>query len=487
MKRPFIHEDFLLETEQSRTLYHSFASRLPIIDYHNHLSPRDVAENRRYENLTEIWLAGDHYKWRAMRACGVDERFITGNATDLEKFSAWAATVPKTLRNPLYHWTHLELLRVFGIGDVLLGPETARDVWEKCNELLATPGCTAQGILQRMNVEILCTTEDPVDDLRFHAAMAASGAGTPEMLPTFRPDRVLAIDDPEGYPGYLRSLGEASGVDIGSWDELLAALRKRHDYFHERGCRLSDHGHETAFAGDYTVQDASSALRLLMRGEAPDPRQAAAFRAALAYELAVMDWEKGWVQQFHLGALRATNTRMRRLLGSDAGFDTIGDVSLGSTLARFLDRLDEHDRLAKTVLYNLNPRDNELLAAMIGNFQSGPAAGKMQFGPAWWFLDQIDGMTRQIEALSAMGLLSQFVGMLTDSRSILSFPRHEYFRRLLCHILGTDMRRGLIPDDIDLVGGMVRDICYNNARRYFAFPRMRGTRPVAAGSHAGTS
>ena len=482
MKRQFLHDDFLLETAEARSLYHSFAAQLPIIDYHNHLQPKDIAEDRRYANMAEIWLAGDHYKWRAMRAAGVDERYITGNASDWEKFSAWAATVPKTLRNPLYHWTHMELHRPFGIGDLLLGPDTARDVWEKCNELLGTPEFTAQGILRAMNVEIICTTDDPADDLRYHEMLASSGEGTPEMLPTFRPDRVLAIDDPPAFLRYLRTLGAAAGVDIRAWEDLLAALRKRHEYFHAHGCRLSDHGHETVFAADFTAQEAAAAFRTLLHGKSPEPARALSFRSALAVELALMDWEKGWAQMFHLGALRGANTRMGRLLGSDAGFDAIGDAPLGGALARFLDRLDEHDRLAKTVLFNLNPRDNELLAAMIGSFQSGPAPGKMQFGPAWWFLDQLDGMTRQIEALSAMGLLSQFVGMLTDSRSILSFPRHEYFRRLLCNILGADMHRGLIPDDMDLVGAMVRDISYHNARRYFAFPATRGKRHHAAAS-----
>jgi len=481
-----MHEDFLLETEQAMRLYHSFASRLPIIDYHNHLSPKDIAENRQYRDLAEVWLAGDHYKWRAMRACGVDERYITGGASAWEKFNAWAATVPKTLRNPLYHWTHLELLRPFGIGDVLLGPDTARGVWERCNELLATPAFTAQGILRSMNVEIICTTDDPVDDLRYHAVCAASGEGVPEMLPTFRPDRIMAIDDPSAFQSYVRTLGEASGTEIRSYDDLLAALRKRHEYFHERGCRLSDHGHETMFAAEFTAAEASSAFQTLMRGETPGAAQGLAFRSALSYELAVMDWEKGWVQMFHLGALRGTNARMGRLLGSDAGYDAIGDAPQGRALAHFLDRLDEKDRLAKTVLFNLNPRDNEMLAAMIGSFQSGPAPGKMQLGPAWWFLDQIDGMSRQIEALSAIGLLSQFVGMLTDSRSILSFPRHEYFRRLLCNILGSDMQRGLIPDEIELVGAMVRDISYHNARRYFAFPGVRGKR-LHEGSSPGTT
>lgn len=470
MNKPFIHADFLLETRQARDLYHSFAEPLPIIDYHCHLSPADIADDRRFENLTRIWLEGDHYKWRAMRACGVDERFITGGASDWEKFEKWAETVPQTLRNPLYHWTHLELKRLFGIEDRLLGPETAGGIWEECSAKLATPGFTARGLLRRMNVEVVCTTDDPVDDLRYHQKIRNEADVGFRVYPAFRPDKVLAAERPDFFRTYIGRLSEAADTDIKSFSGLLTALRKRHDFFHAQGGRLSDHGLETVFVEDYTEAAIRAALDKLMAGKSLDPRTVAQFKSAMLYEFAVMDWEKGWVQQFHLGALRNTNSRMMKAVGPDAGFDSIGDFEVGRPLALFLDRLDAEGKLAKTILYNLNPRDSDMVAAMAGNFQDGSAAGKMQYGPAWWFLDQLDGMTRQIETLSNMGLLSRFVGMTTDSRSFLSYPRHDYFRRLLCDILGRDMERGRLPEDMDLVGGMVKDICYFNAKRYFRFP-----------------
>jgi glucuronate isomerase len=470
MNKPFIHPDFLLETRQARDLYHAYAEFLPIIDYHCHLSPADIADDRRFDNLTQIWLAGDHYKWRAMRACGVDERFITGGAPDREKFEKWAETVPQTLRNPLYHWTHLELKRLFGIDDRLLGPATADDIWEECKAKLATPEFTARGLLRRMNVEVVCTTDDPADDLRPHQKLRSEADVGFKVYPAFRPDKALAAERPDLFRATVARLSEAADTDIRSFPDFLAALRKRHDFFHSMGGRLSDHGLETFFVEDYTESGIRSAFDKLMAGKALAPPVILQFKSALLYEFAVMDWEKGWVQQFHLGALRNANSRMMKAVGPDAGFDSIGDFEIGLPLARFLDRLDAENKLAKTILYNLNPRDSEMMAAMAGNFQDGTTEGKMQYGPAWWFLDQLDGMTRQIEVLSNMGLLSRFVGMTTDSRSFLSYPRHDYFRRLLCDILGRDMERGRLPDDTDLVGEMVKDICYFNAKRYFRFP-----------------
>lgn len=479
MPTPFIHDDFLLETAAARELYHCYAESLPIIDYHCHLSPKDIAENRQFKNLTETWLNGDHYKWRAMRTCGVDERFITGNASDWEKFEKWAETVPKTLRNPLYHWTHMELKKPFGITDRLLNPATARSIWDECNAKLATPQFTTRGILTQMNVEVVCTTDDPVDSLDFHRLLHADESFGVKVFPAFRPDRAMAVEQPRAFMHYVSELGEAADMEIRSFTDFLVALRKRHDYFHVNGCRVSDHGLETVYAEPYSDAEINKIFSKLLQLNALDDAETAKFKSAMLYEFAIMDWEKGWVQQFHLGALRNNNTRMLRALGPDTGFDSIGDFEMARPLARFLDRLDTENKLTKTILYNLNPRDNELFATMIGNFQDGSNPGKIQYGSAWWFLDQIDGMTRQLEALSNMGVLSQFVGMLTDSRSFLSYARHEYFRRLLCNILGDEMERGLLPMDMTLVGTMVRDICYFNATRYFNLPKVQGGEPVA--------
>jgi glucuronate isomerase len=467
----FIHEDFLLDTEQARRLYHDHAEQLPIIDFHCHIPPKEMAENHRFENVARIWLAGDHYKWRAMRAAGVDERFITGDAPDLEKFEKWAETVPRTLGNPLYHWTHLELKRVFGI-DRLLGPATAKNIWDECNAKLATDDFTTQGIVRRMNVEAVCTTDDPVDDLRYHKMLRDAKGFPVRVYPAFRPDKAMAIEDLEAFRRYVGLLSQAADIEVLTYADFIKAIRKRHEYFHAMGCRLSDHGLQTIFAEDYTDAEIRKTFAAVMAGKAVAPYVLLQFKSALLYEFAVMDWEKGWVQQYHLGALRSANSRLLRTLGPDTGFDSIGDFEIARPLAKFLDRLDDENKLAKTVLYNVNPRDNELLVTMAGNFQDGSVSGKIQYGPAWWFLDQMDGMTKQVKALANMGLLSQFIGMTTDSRSFLSYPRHEYFRRLLCRILGGDMKGGLLPDDLDLVGGLVQDICYSNAKRYFGFPRL---------------
>jgi glucuronate isomerase len=466
---PFIHENFLLASEPARRLYHDYAEHLPIIDYHCHLPPDQVARDHRFANLTQIWLEGDHYKWRALRTNGVAERFITGDATDWEKFLKWAETVPRTLRNPLYHWTHLELNRPFGINDRLLGPDTAKSIWEKCNALLATPAFSCRGIMKQMKVEVVCTTDDPADSLEHHHAIAADRAFEIRVLPAWRPDRAMAVENVAAFNTYLDKLGAAAGMEITTFESLMQALHKRHDFFHACGCRLSDHGLETIYAEDYLDREIAGLFSKARQGSALAPAEVVKFKSAMLHELAAMGAEKGWTQQFHLGALRNNNTRLFEKLGADIGCDSIGDFEIARPLSKFLARLDHQGRLAKTILYNLNPRDNEVFASMIGNFQDGTVPGKIQWGSAWWFMDQLDGMTRQIEALSQLGLLGRFVGMLTDSRSFLSYTRHEYFRRLLCNILGNEIERGLIPSDYGLVGGMVQDICYRNARDFFGF------------------
>jgi len=465
----FVTEDFLLQTEAARELYHSFAEGLPILDYHCHLPVRLIAEDHRFQNLTQIWLQGDHYKWRAMRANGVPERYCTGDAPDWEKFLKWAETVPKTLRNPLYHWTHLELKRFFGIGDRLLNPATAKEIWEECNEKLAGPDLSCRGILEKMNVVLVCTTDDPCDDLEHHRALAEDASFTVRVLPAWRPDRAMQVESPKRFNEWADRLSEVSDTDIRDFRSFLDALRRRHALFHERGCRLSDHGLDRPYAEDYTEAEVRKIFDRVRSGREVSGEETAKFKSAMLYEFGLMDHERGWVQQFHIGALRNVNTRMFRAVGPDTGFDTIGDAEVARPLARLLDRLDREDKLARTILYNLNPRDNALMAAMAGCFQDGRTPGKVQFGTAWWFLDQKDGMEEQMKVLSNMGLLSRFVGMTTDSRSFMSFTRHEYFRRVLCNLLGNDLEAGLLPRDMDLVGGMVRDICYDNARRYFGF------------------
>ena len=469
MQETFITDNFLLHNETAVALYHEYARDMPILDYHCHLPPDQIAEDRQFENLTQIWLHGDHYKWRAMRANGVPERFCTGEATDWEKFEQWARTVPRTLRNPLYHWTHLELNRPFGINDRLLCPETARGIWDECNAKLAQPEFSCRGIMRRMNVVLVCTTDDPVDTLEHHAAIRADRSMPVKVLPAFRPDKAMAVESPEQFNAWVDRLAEVSGVDIKDLDSFLDAIRRRHDFFHAAGCRLSDHGLETFYAEEYTESEVQAVFRRIRRGNDLRPEEILKFKSAMLHEFALLDHEKGWTQQFHFGAMRSTNTRMLKMLGPDTGFDSIGDFEVARPLARFLDRLDRDDRLAKTILYNLNPADNDLTATMIGNFQDGSRPGKMQFGSGWWFLDQKDGMEKQLDSLSNQGLLSRFVGMLTDSRSFLSYTRHEYFRRILCNLLGAEIEQGLLPRDIALVGLMVQDICYNNAAEYFGF------------------
>jgi glucuronate isomerase len=462
---PFIHEDFLLETDLARDLYHRFVADLPIIDYHCHLPVAQIAVDHRFRSMTEIWLDGDHYKWRAMRANGVAERFCTGDATDQEKFEAWARTVPATLRNPLYHWTHLELKRPFGVSE-LLSERTAGAIYSHCNELLPRPDFSTQGLLRQFRVAVVCTTDDPADSLEHHHALAQRVDPDTRVVPTWRPDAALAIEDPPAFNAWLDRLGAAAGMSIASFDRFLDALDQRHAAFHEAGCRASDHGLEQFHADDWTDADVAAAFDKLRSGKPVRIDESRRYKAALLHRFALMDHERGWVQQYHLGALRNTNSRMRRILGADSGLDSVGDFDMGRPLARFLDRLDDANQLAKTILYNVNPRDNELFATMIGNFQDGSVPGKMQYGSAWWFLDQKDGMEGQIRALSNMGLFSRFVGMVTDSRSFLSYSRHEYFRRLVCNLLGNDVRSGLLPDDRNLLAGLAQDVSFFNARQY---------------------
>ncbi|MFT6867608.1 MAG: glucuronate isomerase [Cyclobacteriaceae bacterium] len=465
--KEFLNDDFLLETKTAHILYHDYAVKMPIIDYHCHLSPKDIAENRIFNNITEAWLEGDHYKWRAMRANGVDESFVTGSKSPEEKFTKWAETVPFALRNPLYHWTHLELRRYFGINDILNG-KSAKKIFDATSVKLNSEAYSCRGLLKMMKVKVVCTTDDPADDLRFHIQLKEEGFEI-KFLPTFRPDKLYAVDNPDKYMEYLVKLGKASGITITNFDDFMQAIQQRIDFFHEVGGRLSDHGLDQLYDGDYSLEKTTEIFNLVTRGSLLTDIQVKQFQMGLLVELCKMYHAKGWAQQFHLGAIRNNNTRMLRTAGPDTGFDSIGDFSQIKALSWFFDSLDNSDQLAKTIIYNLSPADNDAIATMVGNFNDGSIAGKMQFGSGWWFLDQKIGMEAQMNSLSNMGLLSRFVGMLTDSRSFLSFPRHEYFRRILCNLLGNDVEKGELPADMELLGRMVEDICYNNANEYFDF------------------
>ncbi|HNT92601.1 MAG TPA: glucuronate isomerase [Bacteroidales bacterium] len=467
--KEYINEDFLLQGEAARRLYHEYSEGFPIIDYHCHLSPEAIAADRRFEDLGQLWLEGDHYKWRAMRSNGIDERFITGKDTSFrEKYDRWAETVPMTMRNPLYAWTHLELKRVFGVGR-LLNPGTAAEIWEECTALLQQPEYSARGLMKKFNVEVICTTDDPIDSLEHHKALKNEGFEI-KVLPAWRPDRAMSPENPAKFIEYIGKLEEASGTEIKGFASLIEALRNRHQYFADAGCLLSDHGIEQFHADDYTEKEVGAILQKVLAGTMLSPEEISKFKSAMLYELAVMDAGRGWVQQFHYGAMRNNNSRMFAQLGPDTGYDSIGDFTVAKTLSRFLDRLDSQGKLTKTILYNLNPRDNELIATMTGNFQDGIIPGKIQFGAGWWFLDQETGMINQLNALSLMGLLSRFVGMLTDSRSFISYPRHEYFRRILCNMLGEDIEKGKLPaSEMETIGKMVEMISYYNAKNYFGF------------------
>ena len=466
--KPFMDKDFLLDTPTAQTLYHEEAAPLPIIDFHCHLSPKEIAEDHQFRSITELWLGGDHYKWRALRANGVDERYITGDASDWEKFEKWASTMPYCMRNPLYHWTHLELRTAFGIQDILK-EETARDIYERCNKMLAMPEFSARGLMRKYHVEVVCTTDDPADSLQYHQSIRESGFEI-KVLPTWRPDKALAIEKPQEYLAYIHRLEEASDTQIDSYATLVEALQKRHDFFEKEGCRLSDHGISRFPWSPCSETQADAILKKVLGGQQVSECECEQFSTTLLLELARMDARSGWTQQFHYGPMRNCNTRMFCQLGPDAGYDSIGTQDTSASMARFLDALDSEGMLAQTILYCINPSDNEMLATMIGNFQQGPQAGKIQFGSGWWFNDQLDGMERQMNALSLQGLLSRFVGMLTDSRSFLSYPRHEYFRRCLCRMIGHDVEMGLLPaSEMPFIRKMIRDISYYNAKRYFQF------------------
>jgi len=463
--KDFLDKDFLLQSESAKKLYHIFAEGMPIIDYHCHLPVQQIADDVNFENLTQIWLYGDHYKWRAMRTNGVDESYCTGDKSDYEKFEKWAETVPYTLRNPLYHWTHLELQRYFDVHEIL-NPESAKKIYDECTEKLQTKDFSVRNLLRRMNVKVVCTTDDPTDSLEYHQKIKDDNFEI-KVLPAFRPDKAMNVDHADDFNNYVAKLEAVSGIKITGFNSYLDALKQRHDFFATMGCSLSDHGLEYMYAEDYTNQEIENIFDKIRSGNSLSESENLKFKSAMLHTFAVWDWEKGWVQQYHVGAFRNNNLLQLKLAGPDTGWDSIGDYQQGKPMGKFLGRLNAEDKLTKTILYNLNPTDNEVFATMAGNFNDGSIPGKMQFGSAWWFLDQKDGMTKQLNALSNMGLLSRFIGMITDSRSFLSYPRHEYFRRIVCNLFGEEIENGELPDDIDWTGKIVSDICCNNARNYF--------------------
>lgn len=466
-EKQFITEDFLLYNKTAVSLYHDFAKAQPIIDYHCHLSPKDIAEDRQFENITQIWIEGDHYKWRAMRANGISEKYITGDASDFEKFEKWAETLPYTLRNPLYHWSHLELKRYFGI-DLLLNKDTAKEVFDTCNELLKKPEFSVKKLLKRMNVKVVGTTDDPTDDLQFHQKLRDDQFEI-SVLPSFRPDKATEIEKGQLFVNWVQKLESAVGFSIKEYSDFIKAIASRHDFFHEMGCRISDHGHIKFYASTYTESEIETIFKKGLDVSELSTIEIEKFKSAVLFEIALMNHKRSWAQQFHVGAIRNNNSKMMQLLGPDQGFDSIGDLNMADNMSGFFDKLNSVNGLAKTIVYNLNPGDNEVFASMAANFNDDLIPGKMQYGAAWWFLDQKDGMEKQLNVLSNFGLLSRFVGMVTDSRSFLSFPRHEYFRRILCNILGNEVENGQLPNDINLIGELVKNICSNNAERYFNF------------------
>lgn len=460
----FINADFLLSTKTARKLYHEYAAEMPIIDYHNHLIPHMICDDHQFDNITQAWLYGDHYKWRAMRTLGIDESYITGNKSDKEKFDAWAKTVPYTVRNPLYHWTHLELKRYFGV-DELLNPNSSDRIYDACKTIISEKTHSVNGLLKMMNVEVVCTTDDPTDNLEFHI-INAKKSNTLKMFPSFRPDKFILIEK-ETFLPWIEKLGEICNTEVSDFKTLLALLKNRAMFFDSLGCRASDQGLEYLSYEEYSQDEIENIFNKRLNFINLTKQETEKFKTAIMYELSLIYYELGWVQQFHLGALRNNNIRAMKTMGPDTGWDSIGDWLQANTLAAFLGKLDEENKLTKTIIYNLNPRDNELIATMIGNFNDGSIKGKVQFGSGWWFLDQKDGMTKQINTLSNMGLLSTFIGMVTDSRSFLSFPRHEYFRRTLCNIFGSDIERGELPLDLPWIGKIIQDISYNNVKEYF--------------------
>ena len=466
--KPFIHEDFLLQSETAKHLYHNFAKSLPIIDYHCHLDPKMVAEDHQFSSITELWLGGDHYKWRALRANGVAEKYITGDASDWEKFEKWAETIPYAMRNPLYHWTHLELKTCFGI-DKVLNPDTAKEIFDECNAKLQLPEYSAKNLMRRYKVEVVCTTDDPIDSLEYHKQIKESGFEI-KVLPTWRPDKAMAVESAAAFKTYIDTLSNVSGIKINSFKEIIDALLVRHKYFEELGCRLSDHGMEEFYAEDYTEAEIEAIFSKVYGGTELNEAEIKKFKSAMLVEFGKMDADTGWTQQFHYGVIRNNNTKMFKAIGPDTGFDSISQVITAKNMVKYFDTLNSMDKLTKTIVYNLNPSDNTMLATMIGNFQDGSVPGKMQFGAGWWFLDQKDGMEQQMNALSLQGLLSRFVGMLTDSRSFVSYARHEYFRRIMCNLIATDVEKGEIPaSEMSRIEQMVADISYYNAKNYFNF------------------
>lgn len=466
MSQTFINDNFLLENKYAEELYHNYSKNQPIIDYHNHLNPQFIAEDKIFENITQVWINGDHYKWRAMRTLGINEQFVTGNGSDKDKFLNWGKTVPYTMRNPLYHWTHLELARYFDIYD-LLNEKSAEKIYIETSEKINSQAYSTQNLLKKVNAELVCTTEDPIDSLEFHQKFANNLTGI-KMSTAFRPDKAILIAN-DGYNAYLDTLGDVSGIAINTYADLQSALRKRIEFFNANGCKLSDHGLNQIDFENFTESEINAIFKKKRENGELSPEEVLKFHSAILVFLSETYHEFGWVQQFHLGALRNNNARMHRILGPDTGWDSIGDYPQAQKLSAFLNALDSKDKLTKTIIYNLNPADNEVMATMIGNFNDGSVRGKVQFGSGWWFLDQKDGMTKQLNALSNMGLISCFVGMLTDSRSFLSFPRHEYFRRILCNLLGDEIKRGELPNDMEWIGKLVSDISYNNAKEYFKF------------------
>lgn len=465
--KSFMDQDFLLKTKTAQILYHEYAKGMPLIDYHCHLSPQQIADDINFNNLTQAWLYGDHYKWRAMRANGVPEDYCTGQKSDTEKFKYWAATVPFTMRNPLYHWTHLELQRYFGIKDIL-NSASANSIYEQATEQLVVTDYSTKNLIRKMNVKVICTTDDPIDSLEHHKKIVASGFEV-KVIPAFRPDKAMEVSNSEDFIAYVKKLEAVTNLSISSFEDFLFALQNRHDFFATMGCSVSDHGLEEIYAEDFTGNEVEAIFNKIYGGKFLNEMEQRKFKSCMLLHFAEWDWEKGWIQQYHLGALRNNNSRMMRSLGADTGWDSIGDFSQAKALAKFLNKLDVEDKLAKTILYNLNPADNELMATMIGNFNDGSVAGKVQFGSAWWFLDQKDGIERQLNALSNMGLVSRFVGMLTDSRSFLSYPRHEYFRRIVCNMFGEEIENGELPNDLPWVGKIIQDISCNNATSYFGW------------------
>ena len=466
--KPFIHNDFLLQSETAKHLYHGFAKNLPIIDYHCHLDPKMIADDHQFSSITELWLGGDHYKWRALRANGVEERYITGSASDWEKFQKWAETIPYTMRNPLYHWTHLELKSCFSI-DKVLNPDTAKKIFDECNEKLRSKEFSARNLMRHYNVETVCTTDDPIDSLEYHKQICESGFEV-KVLPTWRPDRAMAVEQPLVFREYIDKLSSVSGITINSFETIIQALLVRHKYFEQHGCRLSDHGLEEFYAEDYTDSEIETIFQKVYNGGELSELEIRKFKSAMLIEFGKMDADTGWAQQFHYGVIRNNNSKMFKLIGADTGYDSITQVMTAKSMARYFDKLCSMDKLTKSIIYNLNPSDNAMVATMIGNFQDGSVPGKIQFGAGWWFLDQKDGMEQQMNALSLQGLLSRFVGMLTDSRSFVSYARHEYFRRIMCNLIGTDVERGEIPvSEMQRIEQMVADISYYNAKRYFNF------------------